>query len=109
MSDSPSVWAVLVAALSVIGALIGALYWAGQSRDDKQDARHERNEKALADHIRDDIEAHERLKALETKVETHDREIAGLRERWHDMRTEVSQTLSNWYLSVVKMIGKDDR
>lgn len=96
---------LIALAVSIVGGLVGIIYWAGQSRDDKQDSRHEKNEKALTDHIRDDVEAHERLKAVETKVENLEREVSGLRERWHDMRTEVSQTLSSWYLSVVKMIG----
>lgn len=98
---------LIALAVSIVCGLIGVIYLAGQSRDDKQDARAERSEKALADHVRDDIEAHERLKALETKVETHDREIANLRERWHDLRTEISQTLSGWYLSLVKKFGGD--
>ena len=101
----PWLWAILV---SVVSGLIGIIYWAGQNRDDKQDARAERNEEAQADHIKDDVNAHERLKAVEIKVEQLDREVTGLRERWHDMRGEISQTLSNWYLSVVKMINKTD-
>jgi hypothetical protein len=99
----PWVWALVV---SIAGALVGIIYWAGQSRDDKQDARAERNEKALAEHIRDDIGAHERIKALEIKVDNHDREIASIRERWHDLRSEISTTLGNWYVNIVKMIGK---
>lgn len=102
----PWVWAI---AITIACGLVGVIYWSGQSRDDKQDARFERNEKTLADHVRDDIQAHERLRALETKVENHDREIASIRERWHDMRTEISTTLGNWYVNIVKMIGKDDR
>lgn len=99
----PWVWAILI---SVISGLIGIIYWAGQNRDDKQDARSERNEKSLAEHIRDDINAHERIKALEIKVDNHDREIASIRERWHDLRSEISTTLGNWYVNIVKMIGK---
>lgn len=92
--------------IGIAASLVGVIYWSGQSRDDKQDARAERNEKALADHVKDDISAHERLKAVETKVEQLDREVTGLRERWHDMRSEISTTLGNWYVSIVKMIGK---
>jgi hypothetical protein len=99
----PWIWALVV---SIAGALIGVIYLAGQQRDDKQDARAERNEKALADHIKDDINAHERIKALEIKVDNHDREIASIRERWHDLRSEISTTLGNWYVNIVKMIGK---
>ena len=46
----PSVWAVLVTALSVIGALIGALWLVFRSKQD-------RTEQRLDDHIRDDIDA----------------------------------------------------
>lgn len=98
---------LIALAVSIVCGLIGIIYLAGQSRDDKQDARAERNETALADHVRDDIEAHERIRALETKVDSHDREIANLRERWHDLRNEISQTLSSWYLSIIKIIGGD--
>jgi uncharacterized membrane protein len=98
---------VIGVAIGIIAALIGVIYWAGQNRDDKQDERHERTEKNLAEHIRDDIAAHERLKAVETKVEHLEREVTGLRERWHDMRNELSETLSRWYLNVVKLIGGD--
>lgn len=101
-------WLIAIG-VSIVGGLIGVIYLAGQSRDDKQDARHERHEKALADHIKDDISAHERLRAVETKVESHDREIAGLRDRWHDLRGEISTTLGNWYVSVMKNIGNRDR
>lgn len=100
---------LIALAVSIVGGLIGVIYYASQNRDDKQDARADRNERALADHVREDVSAHERLRAVETKVDNLEREVQGIRERWHDMRTEISQTLSSWYLSVVKMIGKDDR
>jgi uncharacterized membrane protein len=99
----PWLWAI---AISIVSGLIAIIYRAGQNRDDKQDARAERNERALADHTKDDISAHERLKAVETKVEQLDREVTGLREKWHDLRSEISTTLGNWYVNIVKMIGK---
>lgn len=98
---------LIALAVSIVCGLVGVIYLAGQSRDDKQDARAERNEKALADHVREDVSAHERLRAVETKVESLEREVTGLRERWHDLRTEISQTLSSWYLSIVKKFGGD--
>jgi uncharacterized membrane protein len=99
----PWLWALMV---SVAGALIGVIYWAGQNRDDKQDARFDKDERAMAEHIKDDVSAHERLKAVETKVEQLDREVTGLREKWHDLRSEISTTLGNWYVNLVKMIDK---
>lgn len=95
----PWLWAI---AISVACGLIAVIYWAGQQRDDKQDARAERNEKALADHVREDVSAHERLRAVETKVDNLEREVSLIRERWHDMRSEISTTLGNWYTSLVK-------
>lgn len=104
----PWLWALGIG-IGIAGSLVGVIYWQGQNRDDKQDARFEKDEKALADHIREDVSAHERLRAVETKVDNLEREVTSLRERWHDLRTEISQTLSSWYLSIIKLIGKDDR
>lgn len=93
--------------VGIAASLVGVIYWAGQNRDDKQDARAERHERALADHVKEDVSAHERLRAVETKVDNLEREVQGIRERWHDLRGEISQTLSSWYLSIIKMIGGD--
>lgn len=101
----PWLWAIGIG-IGVAGSLVGVIYWQGQNRDDKQDARFDRDEKVLADHIREDISAHERLRAVETKVDNLEREVTGLRERWHDLRSEISTTLGNWYVSIVKLIGK---
>lgn len=95
----PWLWAI---SISVVSGLVAVIYWAGQQRDDKQDSRAERNEKALADHIREDVSAHERLRAVETKVDNLEREVSLIRERWHDLRSEISTTLGNWYTSLVK-------
>lgn len=102
----PWVWAI---AVGIAASLVGVIYWAGQSRDNKQDERAERNEQALADHVREDRSAHERLRAVETKVDNLEREVIGIRERWHDLRSEISTTLGNWYVSLVKHLGNHDR
>lgn len=102
----PWIWAVVV---SVACGLIGVIYWAGQQRDDKQDARAERNESAMDEHIREDASAHERLRAVETKVENLEREVSLIRERWHDLRSEISTTLGNWYTNLVNHFSKRDR
>ena len=101
-------WLIAIA-ISIVSGLIAIIYWSGQSRDDKQDARFERDENTVADHIKDDVEAHERLKAVETKVEHLEREVSLIRERWHDMRSEVSTTLGNWYTSLVKHFNDHGR
>lgn len=101
-------WLIAIA-ISIACGLVGVIYWAGQNRDDKQDARAERDEKALADHIKEDVSAHERLRAVETKVDSLEREVGLIRERWHDMRGEISTTLGNWYTSLVKHFTNHDR
>jgi uncharacterized protein HemX len=102
----PWVWAIVV---GIAASLVGVIYWASQRRDDAQDERAERNEETLSDHIREDVSAHERLKAVETKVEHLEREVTLIRERWHDMRSEVSTTLGNWYTSLVKHFNDHGR
>lgn len=97
--NMPSIWAVLVTAISIIGTLVGAIWLLLR-------AKVERNDSKIDEHIKDDIEAHERLKAVETKVENLEREVMGLRERWHDLRNEISHTLASWYTSVIQMINK---
>lgn len=86
-------WQIISLAVIVVCALVGVIYWAGQNRDDKQDVRAERNETSLRDHIKDDVRAHERLTAVETKVANIEGEVKGLREKWHDLRGE----LTSWY------------
>jgi type II secretory pathway pseudopilin PulG len=100
-------WQVVVIALGVIGSLLGIIYWAGQSRDDKQDKRFETNENSFREHVREDVRAHERLTAVETEVANLKTEVRGLREMRHDIMTHVSQSLASWYSKIVEMIGKD--
>lgn len=97
-------WQLVTIALGVICGLIGVIYYAGQSRDDKQDARFEKNEATVKEHIRDDILAHERLKAVETKVETLQTEVKTLRDMRHDIIEQVSHSLASWYTSILKEI-----
>lgn len=95
----PWVWPLaLTILLALLGAIV-ALFRRGT----------ERTERRLDEHIREDTTAHERLRAVETKIDNIEREVAGLRERWHDLRGEISTTLGNWYVNIVKLIGKDDR
>lgn len=99
-------WAIVGAAVVIVSGLVGVIYWAGQSRDDKQDARAERNEEALREHVREDVRAHERLTAVETEVATLKAEVKGLREKWHDMRSEITHTLATWYNELLEKIRK---
>jgi predicted nucleic acid-binding Zn-ribbon protein len=99
-------WQIIGTAVVVICGLVGVIYWSGQSRDDKQDTRAERNEKAFNEHVRDDMAAHERLRAVETEVATLKAEVKSLREKWHDLRSEVTHTLATWYTDIVGKIKK---
>lgn len=94
----PWVWPI---AIGICISLLGGFYALFRKGTD-------RTEERLDEHVKDDIQAHERLKAVEIKVDQLEREVAGIRERWHDLRSEISQTLAGWYMQVVKMIGKDD-
>jgi hypothetical protein len=98
-------WIVGIA-LPVVCALIGVIYLAGQSRDDKQDARIERNEHAFNEHVRECVVKHERIVRNETKVETLETEVGKLRDMRHEMMKHTTEALASWYVSVVEMIGK---
>lgn len=99
-------WQVIGIAVAIVCALIGVIYLAGQSRDDKQDARADKDEQALREHARDDVRAHERLTAVETKVETLTTEVRSLREMRHDIIEQVSHSLASWYTDILKTIDK---
>jgi hypothetical protein len=100
-----AVWVAGIA-ISVIGGLIYVIYLQGQHRDDKQDERAAGNEKAFDEHVRDDVAAHERLRAVETEVANLKAEVSGLRQRWHDLRSEITHTLSTWYVEIIEKIKK---
>lgn len=116
MSIEVFTW-LLGAALGVICALIGAIYVSSQRRDDKQDARFEMLEQALNRHSAEDGAAHERIRALETEVANIKGseiagikiEVRGLRERWHDLRSETTRTLASWYTSIMDEVTKRNR
>ena len=99
-------WQILGGAIVLVCSLVGIIYWAGQHRDDKQDDRAAANEKAFGEHVRDDVAAHERLKAVETEVATLKAEVSGLRQRWHDLRGEITHTLASWYSDIIGKIKK---
>jgi hypothetical protein len=99
-------WQIISVAVGIVCTLIGIIYYAGQHRDDKQDERATGNEKAFDEHVRDDVAAHERLRAVETEVANLKAEVSGLRQRWHDLRSEVTHTLSSWYVEIIDKIKK---
>lgn len=97
---------IAIAVFAVVSALVGLIYKLGQSRDDKQDRRAERTEKSIADHVRDDAQAHERLTRVETKVEALQTEVRSLRDMRHEIMQHTSAALASWYQKVVEMISK---
>lgn len=97
---------IVVIAVSIVSGLIGIIYWHGQGRDDKQDDRAERNEKALSEHAKEDTRIHERVVRLETTVEAHDKELGKLRDMRHDILNSVTQTLAEWYTNLSDRINR---
>lgn len=99
-------WQVVSIAVVIVCGLVGVIYYAGQNRDDKQDARAERNEQRMERHVTEDVAAHERLRAVETEVTNLKAEVAGLRQRWHDLRSEITHTLATWYSDIMERLRK---
>lgn len=98
-------WVIGIAATIVCG-LIAVIYWAGQSRDDKQDARFDRVEKTIDDHIRECAVKHERIVRAETKVATLEGEVGKVRDMRHEIMDHTTKALSEWYSNVIEVIGK---
>lgn len=98
-------WIAGIAA-SIICGLIGIIYLAGQNRDDKQDARFERDEESLNDHIRDDTAMHERLVRVETKVDTLKEEVEKIRDMRHEILEHTTKAISEWYISIMEHVRK---
>jgi predicted RNase H-like nuclease (RuvC/YqgF family) len=83
------------AAIGIIVALVGVIWRTTEKRSDRQDDR-------FHNHVNDDVKAHERLARLEQQVETHEKEITGLRNRIHALKDDVAEKLHKWFLNVMK-------
>lgn len=99
-------WIVIGIAVTIVCGLIGVIYFAGQSRDDKQDARFDRSEEAFRAHSKEDSLMHERLVRVETKVETLESEVGKIRDMRHEIIEHTTKAISEWYASIVEMVGK---
>jgi hypothetical protein len=99
-------WQILAVAVGIVCGLVGVIHYDGKRRDDKQDERATDNERAFDEHVRDDVAAHERLRAVETEVANLKAEVSGLRQRWHDLRGEITHTLASWYADIMGKIKK---
>lgn len=93
-------------AVTIVCGLIAVIYFAGQSRDDKQDARFERNERGASDHVREDASMHERVVRVETKVEALEEEVGKLRDVRHEILERTTRVLSEWYVSIMDQVRK---
>lgn len=93
-------------AVTIVCGLIGVIYLAGQSRDDKQDARFERDEQVFNAHSKEDASMHERIVRVETKVENLESEVEKLRDMRHEILSHTTEAISSWYANVVEMVGK---
>lgn len=89
----PWLWGL---AISIVSGLIAIIYRAGQNRDDKQDARFDRDERALTEHSREDIEAHERLRALEADMTT-------VKERLRDVGRSVHEAREAFRIAIAEV------
>lgn len=99
------IWITLV--FAALAGLVGVIYWAGQRRDDKQDDRFDTDENEFNEHIKEDRAAHERIARVEERVIVLETEQTTTRKHIHDLRAEVSKTLSGWYLEILKLINRD--
>jgi hypothetical protein len=76
-------WLTLTGIVVAIVVPIGlAIHAAGRARSTA-------NQKRLDDHITEDVRAHERIARLETKMDRVEEEVAGLRQRYHNFRSDV--------------------
>lgn len=101
------IWIPLVCA-ALIG-LVGVIYWAGQRRDDKQDDRFDIDENEFNEHVKEDRAAHERIARVEERVIVLETEQKTTRKHMHDLRDEVSKTVSGWYLEILRLINRDGK
>lgn len=93
----------MVVIVGALFALVGVVYAYLRSTQTKTDER-------LEAHVKQDIEAHERLARLETKVETLESEVSNLRKRFHDTLDQAKKLMYELYsefkAEVLRLIGK---
>ena len=96
--DTP--WIGIV--FAVLAALVGVIYVTLVKRGESTD-------KKLSNHISEDVQAHERIAKLETKVEHAEDEIEGIRERWHNFRNGTLRDYAEIALEKAKrLVGRND-
>jgi hypothetical protein len=109
IDQSTFLW-VVGAAVSIIGALVATIHAADRRRYDELrrhiDEQFSRLTERLEDHIQQDGLVHERVRATEIEISNVKTEVFSLREKWHDLRSEVTRNVSTWYADVVALIEK---
>lgn len=99
----PWVWTIVV---SVVAALIGVIYWSGQTRDDKQDIRADKNEQVIAAQDQKGTGLLERVVRMETKIDKLESEVGKLRDMRHEILDRVTRSLSEWYVAISDHVRK---
>lgn len=92
-------WQIVASAFGVICGLVGVIYYAGQSRDDKQDSRAERNEHTLTEHDR-------AIAELKTDMATVKAEVRSLREMRHEIIEHCTRSISDFYTDSIKRLSE---
>lgn len=89
--DGVPTWVILVF-IGALGTLIGIIWKGTDKRLDSHASR-------LNEHDR-------RITKIEEQVHTHEIETGLLRQRWHDLKDEVTSTLAGWFVEVMKNVDK---
>lgn len=97
---------LLGAVLAIITALLGAIYAALRSRDEKIEERLQGLVEDYQRHIQSAGQLAERLRANETEIATLKGEVHQLRDRWHDLRSETTRTLGQWHVNIIREIQR---
>lgn len=97
-------WQILGTAVVIVCGLVGVIYWAGQSRDDKQDTRAERIEERI-ERVENVVgEYGHTIARLQERSETDRQEIGKLREMRHEIIEQCSRSISEFYTDSMKRL-----
>lgn len=99
-------WQIIGIAVVIVTGLVGVIYWSGQSRDDKQDARAERMEQRI-EKVEQDVSQHgHSIARLDERTGTDREEIGKLRDMRHEIIEQCSRSISNFYIDAVKRVDE---
>jgi uncharacterized membrane protein len=95
---------LIALAIGIACSLVGVIYWVGQNRDDKQDQRAEKIERTLAEHSKEDVAAHERLRALEADMVTVKERLRDVGRSVHEAREAFRIAVADIYKFITEKI-----